>query len=490
MNYYVPLNKQNSRVILKRRRGKKPLLFAALFFILIISFVLTGFNSKSPEKQYAASEKQEEPSSSTGNNQPDAEIFTRDISAFKENKSPDDMEVFNASNPEIAVLENQAIDEPVVSLEEKTVSISNGDTLMNLLVREGLERSEAHTVITALQEVFNPRRIRQGNEVILAFENMGSYEPMFQNMNLKLNPTHTVEVARCAENGFVAREITLELGTRPVRSEAEITSSLYNAAINAGMPVEVLMQLIRAYSFDIDFQRDIQPGDRFEVLFEERVDDNGEFVRGGSVLYASLHTRGRTLPIYSYQTSEGEVDFFNDKGQSVRKTLMVTPIDGARLSSGYGNRRHPILGYSRMHQGLDFAAPTGTPIMAAGDGIVEYAGRKGSYGNYIRLRHPNEYHTIYAHMSRFASGIRQGARVRQGEIIGYVGTTGMSTGPHLHYEVHHRGSHVNPSTVDTPPGRTLKGEELERFLKARKDLEILFASLEKSDKVAQAELRM
>jgi len=164
---------------------------------------------------------------------------------------------------------------------------------------------------------------------------------------------------------------------------------------------------------------------------------------------------------------------------------MVTPIDGARLTSGYGMRRHPILGYSRMHPGLDFAAPTGTPIMAAGDGVVEYAGRKGNYGNYIRIRHPNEYHTVYAHMSRFASGIRSGARVRQGETIGYVGSTGMSTGPHLHYEVHHRGEHVNPATVDTPPGRTLEGQELERFMQVKDDLETLFASLETRDRLVR-----
>jgi len=490
MDYYVPLNGHRSRVSFKRRRSKKPFLLAALVLTLITAYFLTDFGSKSSVKQHIASQEQEESSIPGENNSGDTETFSLEIAYLADNKSSGTIEPVNRSKPgSHPPAEAHETAEPTpASFEEKSVAISSGDTLMNLLVREGLERSEAHRIITALQEVFNPRRIRQGNEVVLAFEKMGSYDPLFQNMNLKLDLTRSIHVERCTENGFVAREVTRELDSRPVRAEAEITSSMYNAAINAGMPVEILMQMIRAYSFDIDFQRDIQPGDRIEVLFEEQIDDNGEFVRGGSVLYANLNTRGRNLPIYRYQTSDGEVDFFNDKGQSVRKTLMVTPIDGARLSSGYGKRRHPILGYSRMHQGLDFAAPTGTPIMAAGDGIVEYAGRKGNYGNYIRLRHPNEYHTIYAHMSRFASGIRQGARVRQGEIIGYVGTTGMSTGPHLHYEVHHRGSHVNPATVDTPPGRSLKGEELEKFIAAKKDLDILFASLERRDRDKVARL--
>jgi murein DD-endopeptidase MepM/ murein hydrolase activator NlpD len=164
---------------------------------------------------------------------------------------------------------------------------------------------------------------------------------------------------------------------------------------------------------------------------------------------------------------------------------MVTPIDGARMSSGYGMRRHPIQGYNRMHRGLDFAAPTGTPIMAAGDGIVEHAGRKGSYGHYIRIRHPNEYHTAYAHLSRYASGIKSGVRVKQGQTIGYVGSTGVSTGPHLHYEVLHRGKHVNPSTVRTPPGRILEGDALARFHLAKTGLEALYASLEKQARMAE-----
>ncbi|WP_052507143.1 M23 family metallopeptidase [Desulfonatronovibrio magnus] len=492
MNYYVPSYKNNSRICLKRKKSKKHLWIISILSILALSYMLMGFSSKSQETETVAelqpgaevpTESHQSTDSEKSNQTPRPDAVSQHVAT--QQPSSDDDTSDSAKDTLSQERDTQSVAASSPSIQEKIVSISSGDTLMGLLTAQGLPRAEAHTIISTLQDVFNPRRIRQGQEITLAFETMDQYDPMFQSMNLKLGVTKEVQVERCPENGFVAQEIVRELQTRPVRADAEINSSLYNAAVSAGMPVEVLMQMIRAYSFDVDFQRDIRHGDSFEVLFNEQLDEDGNFIRGGDVLYANLNTRGRTLPIYRYETSDGEVDFFNSKGESVRKTLMVTPIDGARLSSGYGMRRHPILGYSRMHQGLDFAAPTGTPIMAAGDGVVEFAGRRGNYGNLIRLRHPNEYQTLYAHLSRFASGIRQGARVTQGQIIGYVGTTGLSTGPHLHYEVHHRGSHVNPATVDTPPGRTLEGQELEKFLAAKENIQTLFASLEKRDKLAR-----
>jgi murein DD-endopeptidase MepM/ murein hydrolase activator NlpD len=370
---------------------------------------------------------------------------------------------------------------------EKTLSVSSGDTLMGLLVKAGLGRAEAHTVITSLEEVFNPRRLRRGQEINLTFAESPEQEVLFHSLNLKVDIAREVQVERCEENGFVSMEIVHELETRPVLVEAKIESSLYVAAVKAGVPLEVLVQMIRAYSFDIDFQRDIQPGDEFSVVYQEEENRRDQVARGGAVLYSSLTTGGRALRIYRYETSDGKIDFFDPEGKSVGKTLMITPIDGARLSSGYGKRRHPILGYSRMHRGLDFAAPTGTPIMAAGDGVVELAARKGNYGNYIRIRHPNEYHTVYAHLSRFGKGVRRGTRVTQGQIIGFVGSTGLSTGPHLHYEVHHRGRPVNPSALDFPPTRILEGHDLEGFTTAKKELETLLASLQGGDRLALAE---
>ncbi len=367
----------------------------------------------------------------------------------------------------------------------KTLPVTRGDTLMGLLVRAGLPHSEAYNVIAALKDVFNPRHLRQDHVLTMLFESPYEDSALFKAMHLKLNPVREVQVERCAENGFAAREVTHELEVQPVRVAVDITSSLYEAATGAGVPPEVLLQIIRIYGFDVDFQRDIQPQDHFEILFELKVDASGEIARAGNARYASLTTQGRRLPVYRYQTSDGEIDYFDAEGRSLRKTLMITPIDGARISSGYGNRRHPILGYSRMHKGLDFAAPAGTPIMAAGDGVVEYAGRKGSYGNYIRLRHANQYQTVYAHLSRFGRGIRVGARVKQGQTIGYVGSTGMSTGPHLHYEVHHRGHHVNPASIKSDPGRVLKGSELARFMVVKKELDTLFASLQEPPQLAR-----
>ena len=370
-------------------------------------------------------------------------------------------------------------------LEEKTIAVSSGDTLLNILRNAGLSGAESYRVIDVLQDVYDPRTLRQGQELTLTFDRgFGQRDAIFQGFRLKLGPDREVQLVNCPNLGLMARNFSLNLETRPATATAEIRSSLYQAAVDADVPIDVLMQVIRAYSFDVDFQRDIRPGDAIEVMYEEKIDGNEHVIKTGSVLYASLHTRGNGLPIYRYEAMDGEVDFYDADGKSVRKTLMVTPIDGARISSGYGMRRHPIRGYNRMHRGLDFAAPTGTPIMAAGSGVVEYAGRNGAYGHYVRLRHPNEYHTVYAHMSRYGGGIRSGARVEQGDIIGYVGATGEATGPHLHYEVLHRGRHVNPSTVRTPPGRTLEGEEHERFKVEKVGLQELYASLKDRTRLA------
>ncbi|TFG47962.1 MAG: M23 family metallopeptidase, partial [Gemmatimonadales bacterium] len=238
-------------------------------------------------------------------------------------------------------------------------------------------------------------------------------------------------------------------------------------------PNPVLIELIRIFSFDVDFQRDIQPGDRFEVLYDALLETDGSLAKTGEVLYAALTLSGQRLELYGFTPKSGFADFFDTKGQSVRKTLMRTPIDGARLSSGFGMRKHPILRYTRMHRGTDFAAPSGTPIYAAGDGTVEIAGRKGAYGKYVRLRHNSTYQTAYAHMSRFAKGTRSGARVRQGQVIGYVGTTGRSTGPHLHYEVLVNGKQVNPSKIKLASGEKLKGADLAAFEFRRAEIDRL-----------------
>jgi murein DD-endopeptidase MepM/ murein hydrolase activator NlpD len=249
----------------------------------------------------------------------------------------------------------------------------------------------------------------------------------------------------------------------PHLSVGTIRSSLYEAAVDAGVPLPVLQEMTRAFSYDVDFQREVQPGDTFEVLFENIADKKGNVVANGAVIYAAMTLSGHKLRVYRFVPDGGFADFFNPAGQSVKKALLRTPIDGARLTSGFGARMHPILGYTRMHRGVDFGAMQGTPIMAAGDGIVEKAGHDSGYGNLVLLRHNGNYETAYAHMSRFASGIKIGARVRQGQVIGYVGMTGLATGPHLHYEIRIGGTQVNPLSVKMAPGRNLAGGELRAF---------------------------
>jgi murein DD-endopeptidase MepM/ murein hydrolase activator NlpD len=367
--------------------------------------------------------------------------------------------------------------ESLAHILAKEIVVKRGDTLLDLLVREGVARDQAHEVVGALKPVFDPRRLRHKQSVTMTYEAPDENSFEFKSLNIKLDPEHEVRVARCEDNSFTANEIINEFETRTQRAEFAIDSSLYVAADQNGVPFDMLLPIINVFAYDVDFQRDIRSGDYFEIMYETKVDDAGDVVCSGTTSYAALTTQGRRLTLYHYQDSDGTVDYFDAEGRSLKKNLMITPVDGARISSGYGRRRHPILGYSRMHRGLDFAAPSGTPIKAAGDGVVELASYSKSYGKNIRLRHGGQYKTRYAHMRRFARGMRPGVRVKQGQIIGYVGSTGMSTGPHLHYEVYYQGRSINPRSIKTKPNRILKGAELERFTAARDALETRFASL-------------
>jgi murein DD-endopeptidase MepM/ murein hydrolase activator NlpD len=220
-------------------------------------------------------------------------------------------------------------------------------------------------------------------------------------------------------------------------------------------------------------------------MFDEYRDEDGQMAKTGNISVAEMVLSGQKIRLYRYKAKDGFVDYYSATGQSVRKALLRTPIDGARISSGFGRRRHPILGYTRMHKGLDFAARRGTPIYAAGDGVVDFAGRNGGYGKYVRIRHTGIYKTAYAHMHRYGKGVRTGRRVRQGQIIGYVGSTGRSTGPHLHYEVHKNGRQVNPRSIKLPSGRTLKGRELTAFKMYRVELDRDYVALTQSQQVAE-----
>jgi murein DD-endopeptidase MepM/ murein hydrolase activator NlpD len=351
---------------------------------------------------------------------------------------------------------------------QRIVAVRRGDTLMDILLSLGISRAEAHEAVSALASVYDLRGLRPGQEITFTFApgGPGEGQPLVGAW-LAARADRDVGVARDQAGRFVPHQHDKELTLRPVRARGTVTSSLYEAGLQAGVPAAVMVEVIRIFSYDVDFQREIQPGDSFEVFFERFVDSEERNVKIGALAFASLTLSGKTHTAYRFVDRDGMADFYNEKGESLRKALLKTPIDGARLTSGFGNRMHPILGYSAFHKGVDFAAPTGTPIQAAGDGVIEQRNWNGSYGNYVRIRHSAEYATAYAHLSRFAAGLKEGARVRQGQVIGFVGSTGRSTGPHLHYEILRRGAQVNPVNVKFPTGRKLVGIDLTRFRFAR-----------------------
>ena len=384
-----------------------------------------------------------------------------------------------------ALQEQQAVSD---GLTRKAVMIGKGDTLFVALTKAGSAVNDAEAAIAAFRKVHNPRSLQIGQTLTLAFEPIADEEKTrafrLAEIALDVAPDRDILVARQEDDSFHASEVARDLVRRLEKAEGVIQTSLYDAAMEAGLPISVLMEMVQIFSFDVDFQREIQKGDKFEVLYENQLNDDGETVALGPVLFASLSMSGQVIGLYRHEPGNGPVDYFNVKGQSARKALMRTPINGASLSSGYGMRRHPILGYNKMHRGLDFSAPRGTPIVAAGDGVIEVAGRNGSYGKYIRIRHNGTYKTAYAHMKGYARGMRAGKRVRQGQTIGYVGTTGRSTGPHLHYEVLRNGAQMNPRKLKLPTGQKLKGGALALFEQQVRKIRVLIAEVPSAQKIA------
>lgn len=367
----------------------------------------------------------------------------------------------------------------------REIELGKGDTVAGLLQNAGLSDSDTYYAVRAIGKYLDVRKIQSGQKIDLHFRpgSAGSLE--LARMDMKLDPVRQLRLTRKGPEAFDAEIEEKELVPRVHARKARIQNSLYGSAARASIPSSVVAEVIRVYSWNIDFQRDIQPGDSLEVLYETLETEDGDYARQGNILYASLSVGGKTIPIYRYEMEKGRADYFAPDGSSIRKTLMKTPIDGARISSGFGMRKHPVLGYSKMHKGMDFAAPTGTPIYAAGDGTVEYAGRFSSYGNYIKVRHNSKLKTAYAHLHKIRSGVSVGSRVKQGQIIGYVGTTGRSTGPHLHYEIMVNNVAVNPRSVDLPTGEQLGGENLRRFKSMVGNIQQQYVSLMQGEKFAQ-----
>ena len=377
--------------------------------------------------------------------------------------------------------------EPDDGLVRTAVVIRRGDTLSEALTRAGGTREEAEAAIVAFRKVHNPRRLLVGQTLSLAFDpaNESNGGPQLASLSLDVAADRDVVVTRGDDGIFASRLVDRPLDRVLQRTIGTIDSNLYDAALAAGMPNQVLMEMVHIFSFDVDFQREIQRGNRFEVLYEAVFNRAGEFVENGPILYASLEVGQREVELFRYEPDEGPADYLDARGASVRKALMRTPINGARLSSGYGMRRHPILGYNKKHLGVDFAAPTGTPIYAGGDGTITMIGWHGNFGKYIRIRHNSTYSTGYAHLNGYAKGMKRGKRVRQGQVIAYVGNTGMSTGPHLHYEVMRGNKRINPMTLKLPSGRKLEGGELAAFQQQVQKITVLLAEVPVVTRVAQ-----
>jgi len=367
-------------------------------------------------------------------------------------------------------------------LSHHKIRLKRGQSLADLFASINLKRTEANQAIHHMGQFLNLRTLQAGLEFnVTTTPPNQTYHQIIMNktdndhylvsLDLKIDDENRLAINRKANGQFNARKIAIAT-TRKLQSvSGTIKGNLYQSMHNLDVPDDIIDGLANIFSFDVDFQRDIFKGDQFEAIYEVIYDEDGNIIGGGDILFGRLTWRGnrRDKGYYFYdpKTNTQRADYFDQDGRSARRLLMKTPIDGARLSSSFGPRRHPILGYRKTHKGVDFAARRGTPIKATGDGIIERANRFSTYGNYVRIRHNNSYKTAYAHLKGFGRGIRKGKRVRQGDIIGYVGTTGRSTGPHLHYEVHHKGKAVNPQKLKIATGIKLNGKPLNGFLDHR-----------------------
>ena len=335
-----------------------------------------------------------------------------------------------------------------------------GDTFEKILISLGINSKEKKLVLKNLK---NTKFDKLYENQIINFHVDRKVPIRIINITLEITKSKNLIVSRnISKNKFELNLIETNLKKKIIYEETKIANSLYKSTIDLNIPANVIIDFARIYGFQVDFQRDIWRNDSFQILYEKYLNDKNEIVNTGNIIFANLILQGREYPLYLFK-SENKYDHYDNRGQSIKKTLMKTPVNGARLSSSFGKRKHPILGFTKLHTGTDFAAPKGTPIMASGDGVVTKASWCGGGGNCVKIKHNSIYQTVYAHMSKFGRNIKKGTRVKQGQIIGYVGSTGMSTGPHLHYEVIENGKKVNSQKLKLPSGKTLKGEERKQF---------------------------
>ncbi len=352
--------------------------------------------------------------------------------------------------------------------------IQNNDSVEKILKKFNVNASDIKKISINLKEK-KLTNIYKNRKLLIVLKQLEDKTNTVVNLVYPKSNTSNIEI-RKSEDNFIIHENILQLYKKEVVVKNKIKNNLYSAAIEAGLEPNIILKFARIYGFEVDFQRDIRKNDWFEILYERFEDDNEIVKDTGKIIYASMYVNGKEINLYSF--NDGQEDGHYDiKGRSIVKSLMKTPINGARLSSSFGMRKHPILGFNKMHRGTDFAAPSGTPIMASGSGTVTRARWCGGGGNCVKIKHNSTYQTIYAHMKSFARGIKEGKKVKQGQIIGYVGSTGMSTGPHLHYEVIVNGKKVNSQRLKLPSGKILKGAIRENFELERIKVDLKLSNL-------------
>ena len=366
------------------------------------------------------------------------------------------------------------IKSPFINLDYE---INKGDTIQKILRKYKVQNSEIQTVINQYKRFGKPNQLLVGQKIdIIIKKELATKKNSIIKFSVPITKSTTIEITKNEENKIISKKIITKLYKKKILSENIIKNNLYSSAIEARVNPDTIIEFARIFGFEIDFQRDIRKNDYFKIIYEKYFDENGEFIKSGSILYAHMSVNGREISLYKFGNDK-DYGYFDINGKSVEKALMKTPINGARLSSSFGMRKHPILGFTKLHTGTDFAAKEGTPIVASGSGTITRAKWCGGGGNCIKIKHNSTYQTIYAHMKSFAKGIKIGKKVKQGQIIGYVGSTGMSTGPHLHYEVIVNNKKVNSQKLKLPSGKILKDEERELFEIHRIKTDVLIAEL-------------
>ena len=361
--------------------------------------------------------------------------------------------------------------------ENVEYKIKTGDSLVNILNNLSVSEKEIKKIVKLLKNT-EAQNLIENQTLKLTIENNENFKGI-SNILIPVSKSRKLEIYKELKNNeFVKREIVTNLEKKIILKEGIIKSSLYRSATKENIDPNIIIEFARLYGFQVDFQRDIRKNDSFQIIYEIFVDENGKIFENGNIIYANLMLRGQLNQLYYFPKKNFD-GHYDENGKSVKKALMKTPINGARLSSSFGMRKHPILGYNKMHRGTDFAAPEGTPIMASGDGVIIKAGWCGGGGNCVKIKHNKTYQTVYAHMKNFSNISIPGNRVKQGQIIGYVGSTGLSTGPHLHYEVIENGKKINSQLLKLPPGKSLDGTSRKQFEIVRIKTDVL-----KSDLVA------